>query len=248
MNSEVRLRIRFSKLGKIRFIGHRDLARVWERAIHQAGVPIAFSQGFTPHPKISFGLALPVGWESVAEYLDLTLVSEMPDLVPALNVALPQGARIEEVTELAMKPKSLSSQVSRADYSVWVAPSAGDPSESGFIRALGDGLEGVMGADQVPVKRNKKGEEIEEDIRPLVFELGLAGSGHDDHSYYGTKIHMTLATQPRVLRPEEVATALTLGGLACEVSLVRRESQHVVVDGMTVDPMHRSALGHAGAA
>lgn len=248
MNSEVRLRIRFSKLGKIRFIGHRDLARVWERAIHQAGVPIAFSQGFTPHPKVSFGLALPVGWESVAEYLDLTLLKEMPGLCAALNVALPEGIQIEEVTELAMKPKSLSSVVSRALYSVWITPASGDPGDEGFVRALADGLRGVTGADQVPVMRNRKGEEIEEDIRPLIFELGIAGSGHEDNSRYGRKIHMTLATQPRVLRPEEVATALTLGGLTCEVSLVRREAQHVLVDGMTVDPMHRSAFGFAGAA
>lgn len=248
MSSEVRLRIRFSKLGKIRFIGHRDLARVWERAIHQAGVPIAFSQGFTPHPKVSFGLALPVGWESVAEYLDLTLLNEMPGLVAALNVALPKGIRIEEVTDLAMKPKSLSSVVRRADYTVWVMPASGDPREEGFVRSLADGLRGVMGADRVPVIRNKKGEEIEEDIRPLIFELGIAGSGHEDCSHYGKQIHMTLATQPRVLRPEEVATALTLGGLACEVSLVRREAQHVLVDGMTVNPMHRSAFGLAGAA
>lgn len=248
MSAEVRLRIRFSKLGKIRFIGHRDLARVWERAIHQARVPIAFSQGFTPHPKISFGLAVAVGWESVAEYLDLMLVSQMPSLPPALNVALPEGIRIQDVIELEAKPKSLSSVVSRAEYSVWISPAAGTLSDEAFTLALGEGLESILGAVQVPVTRNKKGEEFEEDIRPLIYELGLASSGLEDHSCSGRRIRMTLATQPRVLRPEEVATALTLGGLACEVSLVRREAQHVLVDGMTVDPMHRSVLGLAGAA
>lgn len=246
MSSEVRLRIRFSKRGKIRFIGHRDLASVWERAIRQAGVPIAFSHGFTPHPRISYGLALPVGWESVAEYLDLILTDEMPGLAAALNVALPDGVRVEEVVGLPAKPQSLSSAVRRADYSVWVRQASGDPGDEEFVRTLADGLRRLIGAGHVSVIRNKKGEEIEEDIRPLIFELGIAGPGCAKYVRYGRQIHMALATQPRVLRPEEVASALTFGGLACEVSLVRREAQHVLVDGTPVNPMHRSALGCAG--
>ena len=66
----MRVRLRFTKLGKLRFLGHRDLARCWERAIRKAELPIAYSEGFSPRPRMHFGLALPTGCESEAEYGD----------------------------------------------------------------------------------------------------------------------------------------------------------------------------------
>ena len=76
----MRLRIRFSKIGKIRFTSHRDTARIWERGLRRAGLPVAYSEGFTPRPRISFGLALPTGYESEAEYLDVELAEEAAGL------------------------------------------------------------------------------------------------------------------------------------------------------------------------
>ena len=77
----MKLRIRSTKLGKIRFVSHRDGARIWERALRKVGLPTAHSGGFTPRPKISFGLALPTGAESIAEYLDVELrEGAAPDL------------------------------------------------------------------------------------------------------------------------------------------------------------------------
>ncbi|WP_420609787.1 TIGR03936 family radical SAM-associated protein [Candidatus Poriferisodalis sp.] len=72
----LRLRVRFSKVGKIRFIGHRDVARVTERAVRKVGLPVAYSQGFSPRMKLSFGLALPTGYESEAEFVELPLVAD----------------------------------------------------------------------------------------------------------------------------------------------------------------------------
>ena len=69
----MKVRIRFSKLGKIRWTSHRDVARMWERAFRRVQLPLAYSEGFSPRPKVSFGLALPTGYESVAEYLDVEL-------------------------------------------------------------------------------------------------------------------------------------------------------------------------------
>ena len=70
-----RLRFRFSKMGKVRFTSHRDVARMWERALRRSRLPVAYSQGFVPHPLVSFGLALPTGCESLGEYLDVRLES-----------------------------------------------------------------------------------------------------------------------------------------------------------------------------
>lgn len=69
----MRVRIRFSKTGKIRWTSHRDIARVSERVIRRAGLPVAYSQGFSPHPKLHFGLALSTGHESLAEFVDIDL-------------------------------------------------------------------------------------------------------------------------------------------------------------------------------
>ncbi len=72
------VRLRFGKHGKVRFISHRDVARAFERAFRVEQLPLAFTQGFSPRPKVSFGLALSVGHESDAEYLDFELVEPVP--------------------------------------------------------------------------------------------------------------------------------------------------------------------------
>ena len=77
-----RVRFRFSKTGKIRFTSHRDVARMWERALRRSRLPVALSQGFSPHPLLSFGLALPTGCESLGEYLDARLEETRPGELP----------------------------------------------------------------------------------------------------------------------------------------------------------------------
>ena len=69
----MKVRTRFTKLGRVRWTSHRDVARMWERALRRGRVPVAYTAGFSPRPQLSFGLALPTGCESVAEYLDITL-------------------------------------------------------------------------------------------------------------------------------------------------------------------------------
>ena len=80
----MKLRIRHTKLGKIRFTSHRDTARHWERAVRKAQIPLAYSAGFTPRPRMSFGLALPTGAESLAEYLDIELAEHAEVDLPTL--------------------------------------------------------------------------------------------------------------------------------------------------------------------
>ena len=96
-----RLRLRFAKSGKIRFTSHRDVARLWERALRRSRLPVAYSQGFVPHPLVSFGLALPTGCESMGEYLDVRLGGPSPgetpvaDLPEALSTLLPEGMEVQ---------------------------------------------------------------------------------------------------------------------------------------------------------
>src|SRR3954463_15622797 len=89
----MRYRIRFSKMGKVRFTSHRDVARIWERALRKAAVPVAYSEGFSPRPKLSFGLALSTGHESLGEYLDVesTGALDTDALSARLDPCLPVG-------------------------------------------------------------------------------------------------------------------------------------------------------------
>src|SRR5689334_25227158 len=96
-----RIRIRYAKRGPMRFTSHRDFARALERAILRAGVPIAYSQGFTPHPKISYASAAPTGVGSEAEYLELGLRERVDpaQLVKALDGSLSPGLDVLEAVE-----------------------------------------------------------------------------------------------------------------------------------------------------
>ena len=95
----MRVRLRFSKLGKVRWTSHRDVARMWERAFRRISLPLAYTQGFSPRPRVSFGLALPTGAESVAEYLDVDLDDAVvtDGLAESLTAALPVGVDVRWV-------------------------------------------------------------------------------------------------------------------------------------------------------
>src|SRR4051795_5508867 len=94
-----RVRIRYAKRGRLRFTSHRDFARAFERALRRAEVPMGYSAGFTPHPKISYVGAAPTGVASEAEYLEIGLAEprDPEDLRVALDAALPPGLDILEV-------------------------------------------------------------------------------------------------------------------------------------------------------
>lgn len=111
-----RIRIRYAKRGPLRFSSHRDFARAFERALRRAGVPMAFSQGFTPHPKISYASAAPTGVASEAEYLEIGLQAPVDPaaLRAALDVALSPGLDVLDAVEAAG-----GSLADRIDASHW---------------------------------------------------------------------------------------------------------------------------------
>lgn len=104
-----RLRVRFSKQGKVRFVSHHDVARIWERTLRRAELPVAYSSGFSPRPRLHFGLALSVGHESCAEYLDVDLreAADEPalaELTKLCNDALPAGIACTAIEVLRRDP------------------------------------------------------------------------------------------------------------------------------------------------
>src|SRR3954451_11261560 len=96
-----RLRLRYAKRGRLRFTSHRDFSRAFERAVVRARVPVAYSSGFSPHPRISYAGASPTGAASEAEYLELGLsrATDPAEVLQALDEALPPGLDVVEVVE-----------------------------------------------------------------------------------------------------------------------------------------------------
>jgi radical SAM-linked protein len=219
----MRLRVRFSKLGKVRWTSHRDVARMWERAFRRVTLPLAYTQGFSPRPKVSFGLALPTGHESVAEYLDLELAADAPldalgvDNLPArLSPALPAGIDVLAATVIDDRAGSLQEEVTSCSWLV----------EAADVTAteLSELVAQALAADSLVVTRERKGRTVSDDIRPGI--LSIEGDG--------TVLRCDLATQPRGLRPSELLTALRPG---LEEGSVRRVHQWIERDGARWEPI-----------
>lgn len=195
----MRLRVRYSKLGKVRFTSHRDGARLWERALRKAEVPIAISAGFTPRPKLSFGLALPTGAESLAEYLDLELASEieLDDLPERLTSVLPDGFGVTHVVPKGPGEPSLQEDVVAGTWQLTIAGHDAVAVEA----AVGH----LLGLDEVWLERERKGERRRDDVRPSIEALEAAASdGGDDRPV----VIATLSTDGRGLRPGELLATL----------------------------------------
>ena len=198
----MRLRIRYSKKGKVRFISHRDVARIWERALRRVGVSVAYSQGFSPRPKLSFGLALSTGHESEAEFLDLELLDEDgdwtavrgEDLAARLTAALPVGLEVVAVAQVE-KGDSLQQAVTSCTWAIEV-----DDVDREYMDAW---VAGVLSREEIVVERERKGKPVVEDLRPHVLALDVTGTTET-----GIRLSADLGTQPRALRPTELLAAV----------------------------------------
>jgi len=226
----MRLRIGFAKTGKIRWTSHRDLARIWERAIRRVGLPVAYSQGFSPRPKLHFGLALSTGHESLAEYLDLDLDAEagvLPDpadlvaLAPRLTAALPVGIDVETIGVIETSTEALQSAVSSCSWHIEIRGASPDEVSEAITR--------VLTADSLMITRQRKGKDVTDDARPYLLDLAVIGP-----TEHGTEIDAHLATQPRGLRSSELLALLSPDW---EEGLVRRTNQWMLLDGARCEPL-----------
>lgn len=164
-----RYRICYSKQGPARYIAHLDLMRALERALRRAGLPVTYSEGFNPHPRLSFAAPLPVGAEGLAELVDVETTVPVPagELAGRLNATLPRGLKVREVTEVAESAPSLMAVLDSAGYIVQVD----SPDRPGT-------LEGAVGSflalDRIEVtRRGKDKREKIYDIRPGIIDLKI---------------------------------------------------------------------------
>ncbi|MCC6985537.1 MAG: DUF2344 domain-containing protein [Anaerolineales bacterium] len=206
----MRIRITFTKQGALRYIGHLDLHRLWERAMRRAELPLSYSQGFHPQPKISLAAALPLGFSSRAEVMDVRLNEEIAveDLSARLKDSLPPDIKVVEVRTVDEKLPALQTQTLSAAYDVHLTePVAGSE--------LKRRVEGLMMSESLI--RERRGKSY--DLRPLVEMLSVVGMA-DGSSW----LKMTLAAREGATgRPEEV-----LGALGIEADTARVERTRLI--------------------
>lgn len=216
----MRVRIVFSKQGALRYTGHLDLQTLLERAARRAALPLAYSQGFHPTPKIQIAAALPLGFSSRAELVDIWLTDDpgLAALRSNLQAALPPGIQILDVEQVDERAPALQTQVIAAEYEAFI------PDE--FASNLASRLSALMDASSLP--RERRGKSY--DLRPLIESLApLAPSGHSPHfrgkwgeMEAGIRLHMRLAAREGATgRPEEVLSALGIPPEAARVERTR---------------------------
>jgi radical SAM-linked protein len=219
----MRLRLRFQKLGKVQWTSHRDVARMWERACRRVRLPLAWTAGFSPRPKISFGLALPTGAESFAEYLDLDLVEgaavDLDGLPETLGAALPVGVDVTAVAVIDARAPSLQEDVDSCTWRLRIVPGAD-------VSGLADR---ALASASLLVERERKGQLSVDDVRPAILALEAVTAADGE-----TELEALLATRPRAVRPNELLRALHP---ELEATRVCRINQWIERDGLRQEPL-----------
>jgi radical SAM-linked protein len=232
------VRVRFTKRGKVRFVSHRDVARAFERAFRVEQLPLAFTLGFAPRPKVSFGLALSVGHESDAEYLDVELAEavDVGALPGRLSCALPEGIEVTGAVELVDRAPAQQESVTLVEYRVTAWDGGDRPATAEVLRAA---TTQVLARPALPVTRVRKGRESTDDIRPAIRNIELVA---DDDA---PALELTLSTQSRGARPREVLDAMSSDGVELTEHRVLRTAQWIERDGARVEPLEADTLTRA---
>ena len=162
---QYRYRLTFAKVDSLRFIGHLDLAKTWERVFRRAELPIVYSKGFNPQPKMQLASALPLGISSDCELLDVWLEApvSLETLADRLNTVSPPGLRTRQVAEVDVKSPVLQTLLYSAEYLIEVD----DPGPGVLVVRVGEVLA------QTEIVRERRGKNY--DLRPLILRLEARG-------------------------------------------------------------------------
>jgi radical SAM-linked protein len=197
-----RLRVTFATDDSVKYVGHLDMARTWERAIRRAALPLAYTQGFNPQPRIQFASALPLGFTSEAELVDVFLNEELvpEEVVRQLGEALPPGVRPLTAAPIPRAWPSLQSQLAAARYQLEVETAEGDAAFAARLVAFRSRAEAW--------RERRRGKDTSRyDLRPLVQELNYTGPCPLGQSFAVSMRSESGATG----RPDELLTELDLG-------------------------------------
>lgn len=230
-----RVRVHYAKRGRMRFASARDFQRSLERALRRAAIPVAYTQGFSPHPRISYAPAVPTGVASEAEYVEIALqdTCAVEDLADSLDSALPDGFDVLAVVD-AVAP-SLGERLSGPDTgSRWLIRFDGlDPA------VLADACAALLAVERAPRQRTTKSGRVEIDVREAIINAGLLTSAPTPAGCAILQVVVRHGT-PSV-RPDDILAVLhDVAGLSPPVPPVATRVAQGPLDaktGVVVDPL-----------
>jgi radical SAM-linked protein len=232
----MKIRLRYAKRGKLRFASHRDVARTFERALRRAGLPMAYSQGYSPHPKVSWAGAAPTGAASEAEYVEIQLVEHVdPAVICArLNAALPDGLAIIEGVPAG--PGGLAERMTASTWRIEIRGIA--------AQQLRQAAQALLAAPEALVERVTKDGRRSIDARAAIVSLDVEDCPTmppvpDQLHECGILIAVVRQVSPAV-RPDDVLSALgAVAGLPSSVlaKAIRTRQGWLDDDGGLVDPL-----------
>ncbi len=197
-----RLRVRYAKRGRMRFTSHRDFSRAFERALVRARVPMAYSSGFNPHPRISYAGAAPTGSASEAEYLEIGLAQhlEPADVARTLAGSLPPGLDVVEVADVATARTGGLTELLEASW--WRVET------DLAVPAARAGVADFLALDSVPVERMTKKGLRTFDCRAAVLRLVVDDAEVDASGRAGSTMDLLLRHTVPSVRPDDVLTGI----------------------------------------
>ncbi len=220
--AKTKFRLRYSKGPELRFISHLDLMRAWLRAVRRAGLPVAYSQGFSPHAKLSFGPPLPLGLTSSAEHLDIQLEKPVAgDVGQMLNAVLAPGLRIIESKPIFGNARSLSEVCDVAEYRIVLNPGIN-------VNSINIAGERIGSREPWVIKTIRKEKQAEIDILPQIYGLERDAGG----------FVLRLRTVEGGAKLFEILSAiLDLPEDAVKVLDIERTGMHHLAQGQLMNPM-----------
>jgi len=194
-----RLRIRFCRGQEVKFISHLDIMRLWQRALHRAGISLTYSEGFSPHPRISLAAPLPVGVTSQAELMDIVCARWVSPhfFTSAVSQQLPPGIKILQVYQIALSMPSLQSQVRFAEYKVEVEIEKDQ-------REIESAVTSLLSVKHLPWQHQRDTGTRSYDLRPLIDDLWLI-DWCGGHCAIGMRLRCDSSGSGR---PEQVTAAI----------------------------------------
>jgi radical SAM-linked protein len=228
------LRCKFTKQDDMIYTSHLDLQRLLQRAFRRADISISHSQGFNPHPKISYGNALALGTESQGEYLDLELEEKIDEneFLERINNTLPKGINFIKAEYISKDVTSLSSSIEYGEYIFKIELER--PLSKEYIKSK---IADIRSSDEIIVsKKNKKGKIVDVDIRPMIRYLDLV-----DLSESELILTATIATGSKANLNTNIFIPMILETLnidiePIDVDIIRRDL-YMFIDGDLVCPL-----------
>lgn len=192
-----RLHITFGKFDALVYTSNLDVAKLWERVLRRADLPILYSEGFNPRPRIALASALPLGISSECEILDVSLreIIAWDGLIERLTAASPDGLRVYSITEVPVRSPALQTRVRSSEYRIRL--------EEGIDRNMvQEQINKLMQADSLDQQRERKGKTITINVRPLLYNLSLNDEGD-------LIAHLVVGDQGN-MRPDQVLESMGL--------------------------------------